>query len=173
MVIKSDEQGSSVSNPTKRIRWATKRVTGPNERRIRQSIRGRFQNRKTTPAEKKRQSGDTSHLDGITEEPEESETGDGQELSGRRIHFNIPLPDAAKDEDGHPIARYERNKIRTAKYTPLSFVPKNLWFQFHNVANIYFLFVILLGVSDSVIVPDRLVADNFRFIGSSATRIRR
>ncbi|KAL8859810.1 MAG: hypothetical protein Q9178_003642 [Gyalolechia marmorata] len=146
MVIKSDEQGSNVSNPTKRIRWATQRVTGPNERRIRQSIRDRFQNRRTTPAEKKRQSGDTSHLDGITEEPEESETGDGQELSGRRIHFNIPLPDAAKDEDGHPIARYERNKIRTAKYTPLSFVPKNLWFQFHNVANIYFLFVILLGI---------------------------
>ncbi|CAO1598872.1 phospholipid transporting ATPase [Xanthoria calcicola] len=146
MVIKAGERGSDVSNPTKRIRWATQRVTGSKERHVRQSILDRFQHRKTTSSEKKRQSGDTSHLDGITEEPEESEAGDGHESSRRRIYFNIPLPDTAKDEHGHPITHYERNKIRTAKYTPLSFVPKNLWFQFHNVANIYFLFVILLGI---------------------------
>lgn len=147
MVIKSNDRGSNVSTPTKRIRWATQRVTGTNERHLRQSIKDRFQNRKTTSVEKKRQSGDTSHLDGIAEEPEDSEAGQDPESSGRRIYFNIPLPDSAKDADGHPIAHYERNKIRTAKYTPLSFVPKNLWFQFHNVANVYFLFVILLGVS--------------------------
>lgn len=41
---------------------------------------------------------------------------------------------------------YPRNKIRTAKYTPLTFIPKNIWFQFHNIANIYFLFIIILGV---------------------------
>ncbi|KAL8784094.1 MAG: hypothetical protein Q9213_004153 [Squamulea squamosa] len=148
MVTKSNEQGSNVSNPTKRIRWATQRVSGTNARHIRQSIKDRFQHRRTTSAEKKRQPGDTSHLDGISEEPEAeaSEAGEGQESSGRRIYFNIPLPDTAKDDNGHPIAHYERNKIRTAKYTPLSFVPKNLWFQFHNVANIYFLFVILLGI---------------------------
>lgn len=172
MVIKADERGSDVSNPTKRIRWATQRVTGPKERHVRQSILDRFQHRKTTSSKKKRQSGDTSHLDGITEEPEESEAGDGPESSGRRIYFNIPLPDTAKDEHGHPIAHYERNKIRTAKYTPLSFVPKNLWFQFHNVANIYFLFVILLGVSDSLKASDGPATDVFRSTGSSATRIQ-
>lgn len=47
---------------------------------------------------------------------------------------------------GHPIQQYKRNKIRTAKYTPISFIPKNLWFQFHNIANIYFLAVIILDV---------------------------
>ena len=50
------------------------------------------------------------------------------------------------DETGAPIKQYARNKIRTAKYTPLSFIPKNLYFQFQNVANIYFLFIVILGV---------------------------
>ena len=148
MVVKSQNKGNHVSNPTKRIRWATQRVTGANERHIRQSIKDRFQHRKAGSTDKKRQSGEAPHLDGIDEEETEvAELVDGLELTGRRIYFNIPLPESAKDAEGHPTAHYERNKIRTAKYTPLSFVPKNLWFQFHNVANIYFLFVILLGVS--------------------------
>ena len=69
---------------------------------------------------------------------------------GRTIYFNIPLPASDKDEEGHPVVTYPRNKIRTAKYTPLSFIPKNLWFQFHNIANIYFLFIIILCVGSSV-----------------------
>ena len=66
--------------------------------------------------------------------------------AGRRVYVNVPLPQTERDADGHPTAQYARNKIRTAKYTPLSFVPKNLWFQFHNIANVYFLFIIILGV---------------------------
>lgn len=66
---------------------------------------------------------------------------------GRSLFFNIPLPAAFADEEGHPTQTFTRNKIRTAKYTPLSFVPKNLWFQFHNVANIFFLFLVILVVS--------------------------
>lgn len=58
----------------------------------------------------------------------------------------MPLPQTERDEEGQPLAHYARNKIRTAKYTPLSFIPKNLWFQFHNIANVYFLFIIILGV---------------------------
>ncbi|KAL8972313.1 MAG: hypothetical protein Q9183_000619 [Haloplaca sp. 2 TL-2023] len=147
MAVKSQDKGNHVSNPTKRIRWATQRVTGANERHIRQSIKDRFQHRKAGSTDKKRQSGEAPHLEGIDEEEiEAAELVDGLDPTGRRIYFNIPLPDSAKDAEGHPLAHYERNKIRTAKYTPLSFVPKNLWFQFHNVANIYFLFVILLGI---------------------------
>ncbi|KAL8907112.1 MAG: hypothetical protein Q9207_001604 [Kuettlingeria erythrocarpa] len=146
MVAKTNGEESNVSNPVKRIRWATQRVTGTNERHIRQSIKDRFQLRKAGSTDKKRQSGETTNLESIQEDSEPSEPGDNPERNGRRIYFNTPLPDSAKDDDGHPIVRYERNKIRTAKYTPLSFVPKNLWFQFHNVANIYFLFVILLGI---------------------------
>lgn len=146
MVIKSPANDSHVSNPTKRIRWATQRAKRVNETHIRQSIKDRFQHRKAGSTEKKRHSGEAPHLDGIEEESESSEPNNGSEQGARRIYFNRPLPDSAKDNDGHPVNHYERNKIRTAKYTPLSFLPKNLWFQFHNVANIYFLFVILLGV---------------------------
>ncbi len=66
----------------------------------------------------------------------------------RKVYVNIPLPDDAKNEEGRPLVDYGRNKVRTAKYTPLSFVPKNLFLQFHNIANIYFFFIIILSVSD-------------------------
>lgn len=69
-----------------------------------------------------------------------------EESPNRTVWFNLPLPDHAKNEAGLPKATFARNKIRTSKYTPLSFIPKNLWFQFHNIANVYFLFIIILGI---------------------------
>ncbi|XP_030057241.1 phospholipid-transporting ATPase VA [Microcaecilia unicolor] len=42
------------------------------------------------------------------------------------------------------------NKIKTTKYTPLSFLPKNLFEQFHRLANIYFVFIALLNFVPSV-----------------------
>ena len=74
-------------------------------------------------------------------EEEESKT------ERRRIYFNMRLPPEETHDDGTPLHWYPRNKIRTAKYTPLTFVPKNLYFQFHNVANMYFLFIVILQVS--------------------------
>lgn len=66
----------------------------------------------------------------------------------RTIYFNQVLPPSAVNpETGFPAEDYPRNKIRTTKYTPLSFVPKNLFYQFRNVANIYFLLILILGVS--------------------------
>nr|UJH94547.1 Dnf1 [Starmerella bombicola] len=65
--------------------------------------------------------------------------------TSRRVYFNRPLPREMLDEHGAPLAQFSRNKIRTTKYTPLSFIPKNLIFQFKNVANIYFLFIVILG----------------------------
>ena len=147
MAVQPFQEDSNVSNPIKRIRWATQRVTGANEHRKRNSILNRLHHRKAGgSSEKKRESVEGSHLDGVPEENEASTENVDQEDSARRIFFNIPLPNDAKDEDGRPLAKYARNKIRTAKYTPLSFIPKNLWFQFHNIANIYFLFVIVLAV---------------------------
>jgi hypothetical protein len=64
----------------------------------------------------------------------------------RRIYVNMRLPAEETHDDGTPLHWYPRNKIRTAKYTPLTFVPKNLYLQFHNVANIYFLFIVILQV---------------------------
>ena len=45
----------------------------------------------------------------------------------------------------HKMKRYLSNKIRTTKYTILSFLPKNLFEQFHRVANFYFLMLIALN----------------------------
>lgn len=92
----------------------------------------------------------TTDLEGNHGETEGSEDGtdNGREHGeARKVFFNIPLPPEALDDSGRPVARFNRNKIRTAKYTPISFVPKNLWYQFHNIANVYFLFLIILGVS--------------------------
>ncbi|GAA5923616.1 hypothetical protein JCM1841_001303 [Sporobolomyces salmonicolor] len=41
---------------------------------------------------------------------------------------------------------YERNKVRTSKYTLLSFLPKNLTEQFRRIANIYFLALVILQI---------------------------
>ena len=67
-------------------------------------------------------------------------------LAQRKVFVNLPLDKELLDEDGAPLQQFSRNKIRTAKYTPLIFVPKNLFLQFHNVANVYFLFVTILAV---------------------------
>lgn len=45
----------------------------------------------------------------------------------------------------HPNGRRMDNKVRTTKYTLLSFLPRNLLEQFHRVANLYFIFIVLLN----------------------------
>ncbi|GJQ77455.1 hypothetical protein Trydic_g20852 [Trypoxylus dichotomus] len=45
----------------------------------------------------------------------------------------------------HPNGSRPNNKIRTTKYTLLSFLPRNLLEQFHRVANLYFIFIVLLN----------------------------
>lgn len=130
----------NISKPTKRLRWATQRVKGESGVKKRMSIMKRFHKRTESEEEKRNSNGSST----VAEEEEES--GESEDHAGRTIYFNIPLPEDAKDEEGNPKTRYPRNKIRTAKYTPLSFVPKNLWFQFHNIANVYFLFIIILSV---------------------------
>jgi phospholipid-translocating ATPase len=143
MAIKPPQEDGSVSKPIKRIRWATQRVSSSNARGKRNRIMSRFHKRKFS-AEKKNEQDDLASVNGTQDEYAAS--NDEPHLPERRIFFNIPLPEDAKDE-GRPTTHYERNKIRTAKYTPLSFVPKNLWYQFHNTANIYFLFLNILVVS--------------------------
>ena len=79
---------------------------------------------------------------------ESLEHGEPKDAEPHKVFFNLPLPsDMIDPETEAPIRQYARNKIRTAKYSPLSFIPKNLFFQFQNVANIYFLFIVILGVS--------------------------
>lgn len=57
-------------------------------------------------------------------------------------NHRVPLPTPRK---AHPNGRYPDNRIRTTKYTFLSFLPKNLLEQFHRVANLYFICIVLLN----------------------------
>ncbi|KAF6830667.1 phospholipid-translocating p-type atpase domain-containing protein [Colletotrichum musicola] len=126
-------------NPTLRTRWATRKMTIKSSSKKRLSLMNRAAHKKKN-SEKSRSSGggDSLQTDNTANEPED---GHG----GRKLFFNLPLPQEFKDEEGHPTQHFTRNKIRTAKYTPLSFIPKNLWFQFQNIANVFFLFIVILA----------------------------
>ncbi|KAF7852745.1 uncharacterized protein EAF02_012144 [Botrytis sinoallii] len=140
---------------TRRMRWATQRVSPKGSDKKRTSIMDRLHPRKSQSSEKRDSAGASSmgtDLDRIQEEQsneaaeEQAEDDDNDGQGPRKVFFNLPLPRDAIDESGHPLVHYKRNKIRTAKYTPLSFIPKNIWFQFHNIANVYFLFLIILTI---------------------------
>uniref|UniRef100_A0A8D3DMB3 Phospholipid-transporting ATPase n=1 Tax=Scophthalmus maximus TaxID=52904 RepID=A0A8D3DMB3_SCOMX len=49
-----------------------------------------------------------------------------------------------------PHRQYASNEIKTTKYTVLSFLPKNLFEQFHRFANVYFVFIALLNFVPAV-----------------------
>ncbi|XP_077158009.1 phospholipid-transporting ATPase VD-like [Paroedura picta] len=57
----------------------------------------------------------------------------------------IPCLDYFQDEYEKASKHYKKNKIRTTKYTFFTFIPRNLFEQFHRVANLYFLFIVILN----------------------------
>ena len=132
------------SQPLNRMRWATVRKPGRRGTNKRRSIFNRNAAR-LSGLGGKRDSGatDPTHLKG--EEVANDKASEGQ--THRTVYVNRTLPAEARDESGSPLQTFKRNKIRTAKYTPISFIPKNLWFQLHNIANVYFIFIVILGVS--------------------------
>jgi phospholipid-translocating ATPase len=134
------EGENNVSKPVKRMRWATQRLPGQSGSRKRLSILNR--QKPTAPTDELQK----AKFSPPTEDAPAVDPNSASKSESRTIYVNVPLPDEAKDEQGRIKQRYARNKIRTSKYTPLSFIPKNLWFQFHNIANIYFFFIIILSV---------------------------
>ncbi|ORX54394.1 phospholipid-translocating P-type ATPase [Hesseltinella vesiculosa] len=62
----------------------------------------------------------------------------------RTIYVNMEIPSAELDDYGQPNRTFMTNKIRTAKYTWFTFLPKNLFEQFRGIANLYFLFLVIL-----------------------------
>jgi phospholipid-translocating ATPase len=123
------------------------------------SIIGR-RHRKTPSTEKKRVSGGTDVFQQPADIAPKDNTSDvdehGDGPGPRKLYFGLPLPRELQDDEGHPIQQYTRNKVRTAKYTPLSFIPKNLFFQFQNIANIFFLFLVILVVSCPAPLPPQV-----------------
>ena len=67
-----------------------------------------------------------------------------EERCYRIVVPNHTVPPKTPKRD-HPNGHFVGNKIRTTKYTLLSFIPKNLLEQFHRVANLYFIFIVLLN----------------------------
>ncbi|KNE59459.1 phospholipid-translocating P-type ATPase, flippase [Allomyces macrogynus ATCC 38327] len=53
-----------------------------------------------------------------------------------------------------PVVRFPSNAISTTKYSPLSFLPKNLYEQFRRVANSYFLLMVVLQFIPTLEVAD-------------------
>ncbi|CAJ0943282.1 unnamed protein product, partial [Mesorhabditis belari] len=54
------------------------------------------------------------------------------------------LPEAPpRYEQSNP--KFATNRICTTKYSPLTFFPKNLFEQFHRLANVYFVFIVILN----------------------------
>lgn len=71
----------------------------------------------------------------------------------RTVRSNLLRPPGAED----PVAGAAKsarhladNRLKTTKYTLLSFLPKNLFEQFHRLANVYFVFIALLNFVPAV-----------------------
>ncbi|KAI9475863.1 MAG: hypothetical protein EXX96DRAFT_574950 [Benjaminiella poitrasii] len=62
----------------------------------------------------------------------------------RAIYVNIDIPPDHLDDYGQPTTTYISNQINTAKYTWYTFLPKNLFEQFRGIANLYFLFLVII-----------------------------
>ncbi len=74
-------------------------------------------------------------------------TYESSSMTGPTIRTVVPnhlIPPETLSND-HPNRKYANNCIKTTKYTLLSFLPKNLFEQFHRFANLYFLFIVLLN----------------------------
>lgn len=144
--------GGDAKSSTQRARWATRRMTVRSGGSKRIALLNRMQQGKAGPDEK----GDGRSPGHDPNGGQANAAGDDDDENhgdSRMLFFNLPLTPDLLDDDGAPVHTYARNKIRTAKYTPLSFVPKNLWFQFHNIANIFFLFLVIIVVSSRPALP--------------------
>lgn len=64
----------------------------------------------------------------------------------RNVYVNVTPPRSELRKDGDPAVKYPRNKVRTSKYTVVTFLPRFLYEQFRRVANIYFLGLVVLQV---------------------------
>ncbi|XP_008105306.2 phospholipid-transporting ATPase VA isoform X1 [Anolis carolinensis] len=64
----------------------------------------------------------------------------------RTVYSNLLLPWPQVDNSAPPA----NNRLKTTKYTAMSFLPKNLFEQFHRLANVYFVFIALLNFVPAV-----------------------
>ncbi|NXX18954.1 AT10A ATPase, partial [Podargus strigoides] len=70
-----------------------------------------------------------------------------KESKTRLVRSNL-LPEAEAEKSKRTVLA--SNRLKTTKYTVLSFLPKNLFEQFHRLANVYFVFIALLNFVPAV-----------------------
>ncbi|OBZ77329.1 Phospholipid-transporting ATPase DNF1 [Grifola frondosa] len=99
-------------------------------RRKRSFFRRGTEKRRSEPAESKEEAAAVPHATGVR----------------RNVYVNYPLPLDEVNDHGEPMVRYVRNKVRTSKYTIITFIPKNLYEQFRRIANLYFLALVIIQV---------------------------
>ncbi|XP_045155973.1 phospholipid-transporting ATPase IK [Echinops telfairi] len=91
----------------------------------------------------------TNYLD-VLEEKENSGLNWEVKANNRYFHWQFK-------ETGFPCCKrnkYKTNIIRTAKYNIFTFLPLNLYEQFHRLSNLYFLFIIILqGIPEISTLP--------------------
>ncbi|KAF1408589.1 putative phospholipid-transporting ATPase VA, partial [Spheniscus humboldti] len=71
-----------------------------------------------------------------------------KESKTRLVRSNLLLPEAEAEKSKRTVLA--SNRLKTTKYTALSFLPKNLFEQFHRLANVYFVFIALLNFVPAV-----------------------
>uniref|UniRef100_A0A8D2P5E6 Phospholipid-transporting ATPase n=1 Tax=Zosterops lateralis melanops TaxID=1220523 RepID=A0A8D2P5E6_ZOSLA len=71
-----------------------------------------------------------------------------KESKTRLVRSSLLLPEAEPDKSKRTVLAC--NRLKTTKYTALSFLPKNLFEQFHRLANVYFVFIALLNFVPAV-----------------------
>ncbi|CAG8521461.1 1078_t:CDS:2 [Gigaspora margarita] len=94
------------------------------------------------------------------------------QVCARQVFVNEPLPPSKLDKKGRPRQRYVTNKITTSKYSIFSFVPKNLYEQFHRVANFFFLLLVILQWFPEFATINPIVAALPMFIITGITAIK-
>ncbi|KAI7805614.1 putative phospholipid-transporting ATPase VD [Triplophysa rosa] len=71
-----------------------------------------------------------------------SDPDQGGTIKDQAKKRRVVIPCWTEDEEAKELQKsYSKNKVRTTKYTFLSFIPKNLFEQLHRFANVYFLFL--------------------------------
>lgn len=91
-----------------------------------------------------RESGNNATSDGCSSPPVLGYTNQSYRPTGKH-RIVIPCLAHFKEEYEKVSKAYKNNRIRTTKYTLLNFIPRNLFEQFHRVANLYFLFLVILN----------------------------
>ncbi|XP_052561634.1 phospholipid-transporting ATPase VA isoform X1 [Tympanuchus pallidicinctus] len=71
-----------------------------------------------------------------------------KESKTRLVRSSLLPPETEAEKSKRPALA--GNRLKTTKYTALSFLPKNLFEQFHRLANVYFVFIALLNFVPAV-----------------------